>query len=72
MSTNDRSYALQVVGSLIVAALIVWITVAVVASQLPLRYLPEEQSEELQEEAEERREERQERIEERREEKAED
>jgi len=41
----NASRTLQLIGSLIVAALIVAITVSVVSPQLPLRVLPHEQSE---------------------------
>lgn len=49
-SDRQRSHALQMVGSLIVAAIIVAITIALVTAQLPLKKLPPEQREELQEE----------------------
>jgi hypothetical protein len=42
---RNVSRTLQLIGSLLVAALIVAITLSVVSSQLPLRELPHEQSE---------------------------
>ncbi len=65
---DNRSHALQMFLSLVVAAIIVWLAAAWTISQIPLDRLPPEQNEELRDAAEERREERREAREEAREE----
>ena len=52
---DDRSHALQMFLSLVVAAVIVAIAIAFTTAQLPLDRLPPEQKEELRDEAEDRR-----------------
>lgn len=56
---EKRSHALQMVLSLVVAGLIVWLAAAWAMSQIPLDRLPPEQKEELRDEAEDRRDDRQ-------------
>ena len=51
---EKQSHALQLILSLVVAAIIVWIAIAVTTAQLPLDRLPVEQTEELQKEREDR------------------
>ena len=51
---EKQSHALQLILSLVVAAIIVWIAIAVTTTRLPLDRLPEEQTEELQKEREDR------------------
>ena len=57
--TDQRSHAVQMVMSLVVAAVIVILAIAWTTSMIPLDRLPPEQKEELQEEAEDRRDDRQ-------------
>lgn len=56
--SENRSHALQMFLSLVVAALIVWLAAGWAVSQLPLERIPPEQKEELQKEAEDRRDDR--------------
>ena len=57
--TDKRSHTVQMVLSLVVAAVIVILAIAWTTSQIPLDRLPPEQNEELQKDAEDRRDDRQ-------------
>jgi uncharacterized membrane protein YqjE len=53
--TDKRSQTMQMILSLVVAAVIVILAIAWTTSQIPLDRLPREQKEELQKDAEDRR-----------------
>ena len=63
---ENRSHALQMFLSLVVAAVIVALAIALTTAQLPLERLPPEQNEELRDEAGDLRDERQDAAEDRR------
>lgn len=65
MTEKQPSHALQMVMSLVVAAIIVGLAIAWTTSKIPLDRLPPEQKEELRDEAEDRRDDRQDAREER-------
>ena len=59
MTEKQPSHGLQMILSLVVAALIVALAIAWTTSKIPLDRLPPEQKEELRDEAEDRRDDRQ-------------
>lgn len=60
MPQETRSHAAQMIGSLVVAAVIVLITIAIVTAQMPLDRLPKEDREERSERRDDRRDSRRE------------